>query len=103
MTTIGIFLLRVKRPDAERPYRAFGYPFVPALYILAAAAIMLVLLLYQTQTSGAGLVIVLIGLPVYFLWSWWSKRVAPVRDTEYVNFLVGAPHTTRLQPIYSQI
>src|SRR6266403_1660934 len=76
MTTIGIFLLRVKRPDAERPYRAFGYPFVPALYILAAAAIMLVLLLYQTQTSGAGLVIVLIGLPVYFLWSWWSKRTA---------------------------
>src|SRR5712664_3988792 len=82
MTTIGIFVLRAKRPDAERPYRAFGYPFVPALYILAAAAIMLVLLLYQTQTSGAGLVIVLIGLPVYFLWSRWSKRAAPVRDTE---------------------
>lgn len=82
MTTIGIFVLRAKRPDAERPYRAFGYPFVPALYILAAAAIMLVLLFYQTQTSGAGLVIVLIGLPVYFLWSWWSKRAAPVRNTE---------------------
>src|SRR5229473_1453100 len=82
MTTIGIFVLRVKRPNAERPYRAFGYPFVPALYILAAAAIILVLLLYQTQTSGAGLVIVLIGLPVYFLWSWWSKRAASVRNTE---------------------
>src|SRR6202171_2154589 len=82
MSTIGMFVLRAKRPDAERPYRAFGYPFVPALYILAASAIMLVLLLYQTQTSGAGLVIVLIGLPVYFLWSWWSKRAGPVRDTE---------------------
>jgi len=82
MTTIGIFVLRAKRPDAERPYRAFGYPFVPALYILAASAIMLVLLLYQTQTSGAGLVIVLIGLPVYFLWSWWSKRAGPVHDAE---------------------
>src|SRR6267142_67287 len=81
-TTIGIFVLRAKRPDAERPYRAFGYPFVPALYILAASAIMLVLLLYQTQTSGAGLVIVLIGLPVYFLWSWWSKRAGPVHDAE---------------------
>jgi len=79
ITTIGIFVLRAKRPDAERPYRAFGYPFVPALYILAAAAIMLVLLLYQTQTAGAGLVIVLIGLPVYFLWSWWSRRTASVR------------------------
>jgi APA family basic amino acid/polyamine antiporter len=82
MTTIGIFVLRAKRPDAERPYRAFGYPFVPALYILAAAAIMLVLLLYQTQTAGAGLVIVLIGLPVYFLWSWWSRRIALVRPEQ---------------------
>jgi APA family basic amino acid/polyamine antiporter len=74
MTTMGIFVLRAKRPEAERPYRAFGYPFVPALYILAAAAIMLVLLLYQTQTAGVGLVIVFLGLPVYLLWSWWSRR-----------------------------
>jgi len=82
ITTIGIFVLRAKRPDAERPYRAFGYPFVPGLYILAAAAIMLVLLLYQTQTAGAGLVIVLIGLPVYFLWSWWSRRTASVHPEQ---------------------
>jgi basic amino acid/polyamine antiporter, APA family len=82
MTTIGIFVLRAKRPDVERPYRAFGYPFVPALYILAAAAIMLVLLLYQTQTAGAGLVIVLIGLPVYFLWSWWSRRTTRADTTQ---------------------
>jgi APA family basic amino acid/polyamine antiporter len=74
LTIVGIFVLRTKRPDAERPYRAFGYPIVPMLYVLAAAAIMLVLLLYQTQTAGAGLAIVLIGLPVYFLWSWWSRR-----------------------------
>jgi APA family basic amino acid/polyamine antiporter len=82
MTTVGIFVLRAKRPDADRPYRAFGYPFVPALYILAAAAIMLVLLLYQTQTAGAGLVIVLIGLPVYFLWSWWSRRTGRADTTQ---------------------
>jgi APA family basic amino acid/polyamine antiporter len=74
LTIIGIFVLRAKRPDAERPYRAFGYPFVPALYVLAAVAIMLVLLLYQTQTAGKGLEIVLIGVPVYLLWSWWSRR-----------------------------
>jgi len=74
LTIIGIFLLRAKRPDAERPYRAFGYPFVPALYIVAAVAIMLVLLLYQTQTAGKGLEIVLLGVPVYLLWSWWSRR-----------------------------
>jgi basic amino acid/polyamine antiporter, APA family len=74
LTIIGVFVLRAKRPDAERPYRAFGYPFIPALYILAAVAIMLVLLLYQTQTSGKGLEIVLIGVPVYLVWSWWSRR-----------------------------
>jgi basic amino acid/polyamine antiporter, APA family len=74
LTIVGIFVLRAKRPDAERPYRAFGYPFVPALYVLAALAIMSVLLLYQTQTAGAGLAIVLAGLPVYWMWSWWSRR-----------------------------
>ena len=82
LTIIGIFVLRVKRPSAERPYRAFGYPFVPMLYVVAAVGIMLVLLLYQTQTAGGGLVIVLIGLPVYWLWVWWSRRAAPVRNTD---------------------
>jgi len=76
LTIIGIFVLRAKRPGAERPYRAFGYPLVPALYVVAASAIMLVLLLYRTQTSGKGLAIVLIGLPVYWLWSRYSARVA---------------------------
>ena len=76
LTIIGIFVLRSKRPDVERPYRAFGYPFVPALYVVAASAIMLVLLLYRTQTSGKGLAIVLIGLPVYWLWSRYSAKVA---------------------------
>jgi APA family basic amino acid/polyamine antiporter len=69
LTIAGIFALRRKRPDAERPYKAPGYPFIPLLYIVAATAIMLVLLLYQTQTAGRGLVIVLIGVPVYLLWS----------------------------------
>jgi APA family basic amino acid/polyamine antiporter len=74
LTIIGIFVLRRKRPDAQRPYRAFGYPFVPLLYIVAATAIMIVLLLYQTQTAGGGLGIVLLGLPVY---AWWSRRAGP--------------------------
>jgi APA family basic amino acid/polyamine antiporter len=69
LTIAGIFVLRVKRPDMERPYRAFGYPLVPLLYIVAASAIMLVLLLYQTQTTWPGLLIVLLGVPVYLLWS----------------------------------
>ena len=69
LTIAGIFVLRRKRPEAERPYRAFGYPFVPLLYIVSACAIMFVLLLYKTQTTWPGLVIVLLGVPVYLLWS----------------------------------
>src|SRR5882757_942584 len=82
LTIFGIFLLRVKRPEAERPYRAFGYPLVPALYVLASVAIMIVLLLYQTQTAGKGLEIVLIGVPVYLLWSWWSGRTAGTSSSQ---------------------
>jgi APA family basic amino acid/polyamine antiporter len=69
LTIAGIFVLRRKRPEAERPYKALGYPLLPALYIVAASAIMLVLLLYKTQTTWPGLLIVLLGLPVYWLWS----------------------------------
>ncbi len=69
LTIAGVFKLRTKRPGAERPYKAFGYPFVPLLYIVAAAAIMFVLLLYKTQTTWPGLVIVLLGVPVYVLWA----------------------------------
>ncbi|MGA2420193.1 MAG: amino acid permease, partial [Candidatus Acidiferrum sp.] len=74
LTIAGIFVLRAKRPNAERPYRAFAYPFVPLLYIITAAAIMFVLLLYRTQTTWPGLVIVLLGVPVYLVW---SRRAAP--------------------------
>ena len=69
LTIAGLFVLRRKQPNAERPYRAFGYPLVPALYIVAASAISVVLLLYKTQTTWPGLLIVVLGVPVYFLWS----------------------------------
>src|SRR6202795_5027516 len=69
LTIVGIFVLRVRRPDAERPYKAFGYPVLPLLYIVAASGIMGVLLLYETQTAGMGMVIVLLGLPVYWVWA----------------------------------
>ena len=68
MTIIGIFVLRRKQPDTERPYKAFGYPVVPALYIIGATIILVVLFMYQTATTWPGLIIVLTGVPVYFLW-----------------------------------
>ncbi len=68
LTIVGLFLLRWKRPDAERPYKAFGYPIVPALYIVGAALILFILFMYQTATTWPGLIIVLTGVPIYFLW-----------------------------------
>src|ERR1700757_1750613 len=77
LTIVGIFVLRWKRPNAERPYKAVGYPVLPLLYIVAATGIMGVLLLYETQTAGWGMVIVLLGVPVYWLWS--RKSMAAAR------------------------
>ncbi len=74
LTIAGIFVLRKKRPDAERPYKAFGYPLVPLLYIVAAVAIMVVLILYKTETTWPGLLIVLLGVPVYWLWSRGARK-----------------------------
>ena len=68
LTIAGIFRLRVTRPDAERPYRAVGYPLVPALYILGASTILVVLSAYRPATTWPGLVIVLLGVPVYYGW-----------------------------------
>ena len=68
LTIVGVFRLRSTRPDADRPYRAFGYPIIPALYVLGASAILLVLFIYRPATTWPGLVIVLMGLPVYALW-----------------------------------
>jgi len=69
LTIGGLFVLRVKRPDEPRPYRAVGYPVLPALYILIAIFIDIVLLRYKPQYTWPGLIIVLLGIPVYFLWS----------------------------------
>ena len=68
LTIAGIFRLRSKRPDVERPYRAFGYPIVPALYIVGATVILAVLSIYQTAATWPGLIIIATGLPVYFIW-----------------------------------
>jgi APA family basic amino acid/polyamine antiporter len=68
LTIAGIFRLRRTRPDVARPYRAFGYPVIPALYMAGAATILAVLFVYRTATTWPGLIIVLLGVPVYFLW-----------------------------------
>jgi APA family basic amino acid/polyamine antiporter len=67
LTIFGIFILRKKEPKTERPYKAFGYPIIPALYILITLAICIDLLVYDLRNAGMGLLIVLIGIPVYFI------------------------------------
>jgi APA family basic amino acid/polyamine antiporter len=67
LTIAGVFRLRIKKPDADRPYRAFGYPWLPALYIIGAATILIVLFTYRPATTWPGLIIVVLGVPVYFL------------------------------------
>jgi APA family basic amino acid/polyamine antiporter len=67
LTIIGIFILRKKRPDVERPYKAFGYPFLPALYILMGAAFCILLIVYKPEFTWPGLIIVLLGVPLYYL------------------------------------
>ena len=76
LTVAGLFILRRKRPDAERPYRAWGYPVLPALYILAAGAIALDLLIMKPRYTWPGAIIVLLGIPVFFLWRSGQKRPA---------------------------
>ena len=79
LTTIGLFRLRSSRPDAERPYKVVAYPVLPALYIILASAIAVILLIAdQTRAQAlSGLVIVLLGVPVYFIWR--KVESAPTR------------------------
>jgi len=70
LTLSGLFLLRWRHPQMERPYRAFGYPFLPALYLVMAIFLEIQLLRYKPQYTWPGLIIVLLGLPVYGVWKW---------------------------------
>ena len=67
LTIYGIFILRKKEPDTPRPYKAWGYPYIPALYIVLTLAICIDLLIYDFRNAGMGLFIVLLGIPVYYL------------------------------------
>lgn len=68
LTIVGLFVLRRTRPGMERPYKAIGYPVLPALYIVAGTVIEVLLLLYKPNYTWPGLIIVLLGVPVYFVW-----------------------------------
>ncbi len=67
LTIIGIYILRVKRPDAPRPYKAFGYPILPAIYVIMGLTFCVLLIIYKPEFTWPGLIIVLIGIPIYYI------------------------------------
>lgn len=67
LTIMGIFILRKKRPDAERPYKAFGYPLLPIIYIIMGVSFCTLMIMYKPQFTWPGLIITLIGIPLYYL------------------------------------
>src|SRR6202047_2634065 len=83
LTIAGLFVLRRTRPDAERPYRAVGYPVLPAIYIVMALFIDVVLLRYKPQYTWPGLMVVLMGIPVYYAWSRSSRRAGTGETGEH--------------------
>ena len=80
LTILAIFILRVKQPDIPRPYKAFGYPVVPSIYILVTVTIMVILLIYKPDYTFPGLGIVILGIPVFYLWRKFNKN--PKSETE---------------------
>ncbi len=80
LTIVGLFVLRRTRPNAERPYRAIGYPILPAIYIVMALFVDVVLLRYKPQFTWPGLIVVLLGIPVYYAWSRRSRRADTIES-----------------------
>jgi APA family basic amino acid/polyamine antiporter len=74
LTIFGIYKLRVTRPDAERPYKAFGYPVLPAIYMIMGIAFCILLIIYKPNFTWPGLIIVLIGIPIYYITQRYSKH-----------------------------
>ena len=82
LTILAIFILRAKRPDIPRPYKAFGYPYIPALYILTTVIIMVILLIYKPDYTFPGLGIVLLGIPVFYLWKRFNGNLRSEQTNE---------------------
>lgn len=76
MAVAGVFILRRRRPEMERPYRTLGYPLTPAIFLIASVGMVANALIANPKENGVTFGIILTGIPVYFLWGWWSRRTA---------------------------
>jgi basic amino acid/polyamine antiporter, APA family len=82
LTVAAVFVLRRSHPEATRPYRAFGYPVVPALYVVLSLFVATCILINKPRYTWPGLIIVAIGVPVYFLWRLVSRTASQPRHAE---------------------
>ena len=73
LTIAGVFILRIRQKEAKRPFRAFGYPVIPAIYIVSTLFISIILLIYKPNYTWPGIVIILSGIPVFYLWRWFNR------------------------------
>jgi basic amino acid/polyamine antiporter, APA family len=80
LTILALFVLRVKKPDIPRPYKAFGYPVIPGLYILTTLVIMVILLIYKPDYTFPGLALVILGIPVFYLWKKFNRNYEKNED-----------------------
>jgi len=80
LTIFGIFILRKKRPDTPRPYKAFGYPLLPIIYILMGLAFCTLLIIYKPKFTWPGLIITLVGIPVYYLVNFLNKKPIKIEE-----------------------
>lgn len=76
LTILGIYILRVKQPNTERPYKAFGYPFLPAVYIIMGVCFCTLLIIFKPNFTWPGLIIVLSGAPIFYMWKAFDKKSA---------------------------
>jgi basic amino acid/polyamine antiporter, APA family len=94
LTVCGLFVLRKKRPDLERPYKAWGYPVLPALYIVMAFLVMVDLLFVKPRFTWPGLIIVLTGVPVYFFWHFLNRQPSTVNRQSAAEKIKAGIFTT---------
>ena len=74
LAAIGLYILRKQRPDFPRPYKAWGYPLIPALFVLGTFIVVVNSLYAQFWSTAASILITLVGVPLYYLWLWWQRR-----------------------------
>jgi APA family basic amino acid/polyamine antiporter len=82
LTIAAVFVMRIKKPDIYRPYKTIGYPILPAIYIIICLLIEVILLLYKRDYTWPGLLFVIAGIPVFYIWRYFQKKSIKIQEKE---------------------